>query len=100
MTCTKAVVEKTILLSGEEVRAKFYQMLLNQILKVSSSVAVGKSCIAEDMCGKLFWIRDLFTQDHNIAGRCIKDMAARALIPYEFIGRRSDNKSMYRRIEI
>lgn len=95
------VVEKAIktkLMTGDEVSTKFYQKLQNQILKLSNSIAVGAVCTAEDMCGRQFWINELFIQDHNLAGRCIKDMANRALIPYEFVGRRTDNKSTYRRI--
>lgn len=98
MTSVVEEAVKTKLLNGDEVSTRFYQKLQVQILKVSNAVAVGTICIARDMCGIQFWINELFTQDHNLAGRCIKDMAVRGLIPYEFFERRTDNKSTYRRV--
>lgn len=98
MAVTERQVQKTVLLTGETVSTKFYQKLQDHIRQFSDSVVVGTICIAEKMCEQRFWSYELFTQDHNLAGRCIKDMAARSLIPYEFVDRRSDNKCTYRRI--
>lgn len=98
LTSVEDKTARTKLLTGDVVSTKFYQKLQDQILKLSNSIAVGAVCTAENMCGRQFWIKELFTQYHNLAGRCIKDMASRALIPYEFVERRTDNKSIYRRI--
>lgn len=98
MTTVVEKALKTKLMTGDEVSTKFYQKLQEQILKLSNSIAAGAVCTAENMCGRQFWNNELFIQDHNLAGRCVKDMATRGLIPYEFVERRTDNKSTYRRI--
>ena len=98
MPNSEGKIAKTKLLTADEVSTKFYQKLQDQILKQSNGVIVGMVCTAEEMCGKRFWLSELYIQDHNLAGRCIKDMAVRGLIPYEFVERRTDNKSTYRRI--
>lgn len=98
MAITENEVQRTMLLTGDMVCKKFYQKVQDHIQHHSDSIALGTICIAEKMCEQRFWNYDLFTQDHNLAGRCIKDMAARSLIPYEYVERRTDNKSTYRRI--
>lgn len=94
----KVKAENTLLLYGGEVPRKFYDKLLRQSLANSKYTQMGLNYISEQILGKDFWINDLFIQDRQMAGLCIKDMVKRGLIPYIFVEKRSDNKSTYERI--
>lgn len=94
---TKPKNENVTLLTGSEVPKKFYDTVLNQALVNSHKTVVGTVYLAEKILGADYWLRHMFNEDKTMAGRCIKDMADRGLIPYVFVSKRSDNKSTYKR---
>lgn len=95
---TKLKAENTVLLNGDEVPKRFYDALLDQALVNRPKTIVGNVYVAEKIIGTDYWVKQIFKEDRTMAGRCIKDMAGRGLIPYTFVERLTNNSSAYRRM--
>lgn len=83
-----------ILLNGYTAPQAFYDSVRHQVEKTLPALERDKSYTLEMLCGKAFWDQ-LGTGEPLMAGRCMKFMVEKHLLPLIPAGKTSANAKLY-----